>query len=303
MTEIESFLERLTYQEKGFVYMKPCLDIALYWSGSVFDRSDDILRFYQQCLEVIGRNFRYFRTETMAESRPLKGDTLDLLPFWFRGTKSRRDIYMLFLESGSAPDEPSDRALALNATPARGYLRLILPASIISESVAPYLDLARNIGLMVSYDFGQAGFATNWNHLGDNKRGVLRVMNSLAPRYPGLDMSHPLCTKYIAAKGIKCTNWLTFLNMDYCDRLGGLPALRDKLDRSIVIHEAKNGVVIQAGPLPEIGDVNRQRNLPIYHQVGKELAPIRCREHPPIFGPGGFADKEATDKWLSRFDS
>jgi len=303
MTGIESFIEKLTYQEEGFVYMKPCLEITLYWSGSVFDRSDDILRFYRQCLDVVGGSLGYFRTETMTRSRPLKKDTLDLLPFWFRGTKSRRDIYMLFLESGSAPDEPSDRAFALNAIPGKGYVRLILPTSFISESVAPYVDLARNIGQMVSYDFGQGGFAINWDHPGNNKRRVLRVMNSLANRYPGLDMSHPFCTKYIASKGIKCANWLTFLNTDDCDRLGGLPALRKKFDKSVVIHDAKNGVMIQAGPLPEIGDVNRQKNLPIYHQVGKELAPIRCTEHPPIFGPGGVADKQATEKWLSRFDS
>ena len=303
MKEIETVLEKLTYQEDGFVYMKPCLDITLYWSGSVFDRSDDILRFYQQCLDVLGGSFAYFRTETMTKARPLKKDTLGLLPFWFQKTNIKRDIYMLFLESGSAPDETSDRAFALEAAPGMGYVRLVLPTSFISESVAPYLDLARNMGQMFSYDFGQAGFAINWNHLGENKRGVLRVMNSLANRYPGLDMSYPFCTKFIASKGIKCANWLTFLNTDYCDRLGGLPVLRKKFDKSVVIHDANNnGVIIQAGPLPEIGDVNRQKNLPIYHQVGKELAPIRCREHPPIFGPGGFADKEVTEKWLSRFD-
>ena len=248
-------------------------------------------------------SFKYFRTETMSESRPLKKDSLDLLPFWLRGTKSRRDIYMLFLESGSAPDEPSDRAFALNATPARGYVRLILPTSVISNSPARYLDLARKTGSMVSYDFGQAGFAINWNQLGRNTRGVLRAMTSLAHRYPGLDMSYPLCTKYITPKGIKCANWLTFLNTDYCERLGGLPALRSKFNQSVVIHDARNGGVIQAGPLPGIGDVNRQENLPIYREVGRELAPIRCREHPPLFGPLGFADKEVTDKWLSRFDS
>jgi hypothetical protein len=306
MTDILSFLEKLAYSEEGeedSIYMKPCLDITLYWCGSLFDRSDDILKFYQQCLEVLGGSLRYFSTETMTEFRPLKKDTLDLLPFWLRGTKSRRDIYMLFLESGLSPDRPSDRAFALNAIPDKGYMRLILPTSFISGSAVPYVDLARNIGQMVSCDFGHGGFAINWDHPGNDQRGVLRVMNSIAHRYPGLDMSYPFSTKYIACKGIKCVNWLTFLNTDYCDRLGGLPALRERLDKNVMIHDAKNGVMIQAGAVPEIGDVNRQEHLPIYHEVGKALAPIRCREHPPLFGPRGFADKEATERWLSRFDS
>src|SRR5207237_7456939 len=97
------------------------------------------------------------------------------------------------------------------------------------------------------------------NHPGNNKRGVLRAMYALGNRYPGLDMSYPFCTKYIASKGIKCVNWLTFLNADYCDRLGGLPLLRKKFDKDIVVHSTENGVMIQAGPLPEIGDVNRQK--------------------------------------------
>jgi len=299
----ELIFRSLTYQEEGFVYVRPCLDIALFWSGSVFEQGNGIIKFYEQCLDVLGGSFVYFRTETMTRSRPLKKDTLGLLPFWLSGTNSRRDVYMLFLESGSAPDEPSDRAFALNATPGKGYVRLMLPTTFISESLSPYLDLARSLVRTVLYDFGHGGFAINWNHLGNNKRRVLRVMNSLANRYPGLDMSHPFCTKYIASRGIKCVNWLTFLNADYRDRLGGLHALKKTFDKNVVIYDANNnGVMIQAGPSPAIGDVNRQNNLPIYHQVGKELASIRCREHPPIFGPGGFADKEVTEKWLSRFD-
>jgi len=42
--EVQSLLKKLSNQKEGIVYMKPCLDITLYWSGSVFDRSDDILR-------------------------------------------------------------------------------------------------------------------------------------------------------------------------------------------------------------------------------------------------------------------
>ncbi len=303
MNETEAIFEKLTYQEKGFTYIRPCLDITFYWAGSVFDRSDNVIEFYRQCLDVLGGSIKYYRTETMTKSKPLKKDTLDLLPFWFQKTKSKRDIYMLFLESSPIPDEPSDRAFALNAAPDNGYMRLILPTSFISESVASYIDLAINMGKMFSYNFGQAGFAINWNHLGKNKRGILREMNSLANRYPGLDMSHPFCTQFIASKGIKCANWLTFLSSDYCDRLGGMAGLNDRFDKNIVIHEAHGGgIMIQAGPFPEIGDVNRQRNTPNYHQVGTVLAPVRCTDHPPIFGPQGIGDREVTERWLSRFD-
>lgn len=303
MQEKKAVFDKITYQEKGFVYIKPCLDITFYWTGSVFDRTDDIVEFYHQCLDVLGDSLSYYRTETMTKANPLKKDTLDLIPFWFKKTKSTRDIYMLFLESGSVPDEPSDRAFALNAAPDMGYVRLILPISFIEASVADFLDLAMSMGKMSSYNFGQAGYAINWNHLGKNQRGVLRTMNSLANHYPGLDIAHPFCTKYIGSKGIKCANWLTFLSADYCDRLGSVSSIKMSLDKNIVIQDTYGGgVMIQAGPSPEIGDVNRQRNVPYYHEAGRLLAPIRCKEHPPIFGPQGFGDKELTEQWLSRFD-
>jgi hypothetical protein len=300
---IEMVVDRLTYRRNGFVYMKPCLDIIFYWSGSLFDRVDGVLACYQKCVEVLEGRFKYYRTETMSAARPLRHDTLDLLPFWLRGTKSRRDVYMLFLENGSAPDEPSDRAFALNATPARGYIQLILPATVIANSVTRYLELARTLGQMMPYDFGQAGFATHWNYLGRNHKGVLSAMNALAPRFPGLDMSYPLCTKYIVPKGIKCANWLTFLNAEDCRRLVGVPALKERFESPIVVHDVRDGVMIQAGPSPAIGDVNRQDVLPLYHQVGRQLAPVRFKDHPPLFGPRGVADKEITEKWLGRFDS
>ncbi|MCF6362767.1 MAG: DUF3396 domain-containing protein [Gammaproteobacteria bacterium] len=306
MQETEAVFEKLKYEEKDFTYIKPCLDITFFWAGSIFEcsnRSNDVIEFYQQCLDILGGNIKYYRTETMTKSKPLKKDTLDLLPFWFKNTKSRRDIYMLFLESSSTPDEPSDYAFALNAAPDNGYIRLVLPISFISKSVDSFLDLATNMGKMSSYNFGQAGFALNWNFLGKNIRGILREMNSFANRYPGLDMSDPFCTKYIASKGIKCANWLTFLNADYCGCLGGVDELNQRFDDNIIIHEAHGeGVMIQAGSFPEIGDVNRQRNTPNYHHVGKVLAPIRCKEHPPIFGPQGIGDREITEQWLSRFD-
>lgn len=303
MNDINTLFDRLTFKDEDFVYLKPCLDITLYWSGSVFDHSDGIVNFYRQSLELIGEGLRYFRTETMSKARPIKKDTIGLIPFWFQGTDTRRDIYMLFLESGAAPDEPSDRAFALNAAPGMGFVRLILPVSYIAESISPFLDLATNLGQTLAYDFGQAGLALNWNHLGDYGSRAKEAMNSLANRYPGLDMSHPFCTKYVVSKGIKCVNWLTYLNMDYCQRLGGLPELGKKFDKNVVIHTLNNGIGIQAGPAPEIGDVNRRKSLPVFHQVGKVLAPIRTKVHPPIFGPEGIADKEITEKWLGRFDS
>jgi len=298
---MESF-KNIVRKRAGATRIQPCLDLAFYWGGSPFPRSDAITEFYEESLKLVGDDIKYYRTETMTTAKPLKKDSLELIPFWFQKTKSKREVYMLFLESGTSANEPSDRAFALDANPTAGYVRLILPTSFIAESPKAFVELAQSAADMSSFDLGHAGFGVNWDWL-DEDSDVLKAMSSLGKRYPGLDISEPQSTAYIASEGIKCANWLTFLNADLAARIGGLNSLREQFGKDIVVKNAKGGgVMIQAGPSPEIGDVNQNKDVPLYREVGQVLAPIRAHEHPAIFGPDGFADEDATDDWLSRFD-
>ena len=122
----------------------------------------------------------------------------------------------------------------------------------------------------------------------------------LSQRYPGIDIPDLDGDLYVIKNGIKCVNWLTFLNKAYCDRLGGVEGMHKSLGGDIMVHLLANGVIIQAGPRPEIGDVNRRARLPLYRKVGRVLASLRAKDHPP-FIPS--ADDDATEKWLGRFDS
>jgi hypothetical protein len=298
-------IEKLSFERDGFVYLRPCLDLVLYWTGSIWDRREAVVSFYERSLDLIRKDVKFFRSETMKAAAPLKKDSLGLVPFWLKKTAKKRDIYMMFLESGSVRDEPSDHAFALNATPECGYARLILPPSFIAKSVSPFVDLAVTLAQGFPFAFGQGGWAMNFNPLEmDYKRDALRSMNALAKRYPGIDMSHPFTTKYAPARGngIKCINWLTMLNTEFVERLGGMARLRKAFDDKVVIHDLKSGVLIQAGPAPAIGDVNRRQALPAYRQVGRVLAPIRAEEQASIFGPAGVGDEDVTGKWLRRFD-
>src|SRR4030095_1658971 len=114
MNEAEAVFEKLDFRDEGIPYLRPCLELTLYWSGPAFERRAEIVKFYRQSLDFVRDGLKFFSTETMRAARPLKKDTLDLIPFWFQETASGRDIYMLFLESGTSPDEPSDSAFALN---------------------------------------------------------------------------------------------------------------------------------------------------------------------------------------------
>ena len=120
-------------------------------------------------------------------------------------------------------------------------------------------------------------------------------MVPIGRRHPGIDLAYPAMSNYAAADGIKCVNWLAFLSPGQCEQLGGVAKLTKALGSEIEVHRLPNGVMIQAGSRPELGDVNRRQNVPLYHRVGRVLAPIRSKNHPAYLGRGGEPSEERRD--------
>jgi hypothetical protein len=82
---------------------------------------------------------------------------------------------------------------------------------------------------------------------------------------------------------------------------GGQDELVRQLGDGFVFHNYPGGVVIQAGPRPLFGDVNRKEDLPHYRKLARALKPIRV-EYDDSLGQGGAFDVEKTREWFDRFD-
>ncbi len=130
-----------------------------------------------------------------------------------------------------------------------------------------------------------------------------------ASRYHGLDLPQTF-ERETCIKGISTTNWVTFVHQSFLKKLGGAEKLRKKLSNEIVFHEILEGVAIQAGAAPQLGDVNAGEDLPLYREVGRALAPIRAKtglhdETRQLGGPdyqrNNFNTEETTE-WLARFE-
>lgn len=124
-----------------------------------------------------------------------------------------------------------------------------------------------------------------------------------AMRHPGVDLEHNWRPQLGGAPAIKGVGWLTILGTDLVEALGGRQSLRDALDDAVVIHAAQHGIVLQAGPTPEVGDVNRGERLPLYRDVfgavGHLVQPLVADGMP--FDMGRDDDEERTEAWLTRF--
>ena len=94
----------------------------------------------------------------------------------------------------------------------------------------------------MDFAFGSAGYALNWNDLSNEADAAREAMSGMRKRYPGLDLSDPSSTKYSAAGGLKCVNWLTFLGADLAERAGGLAKLSKRVGAGVEVEALPHGL-------------------------------------------------------------
>jgi hypothetical protein len=94
--------------------------------------------------------------------------------------------------------------------------------------------------------------------------------------------------------------WLTLLGPLVVRCLGGKPSLRERLEAvpGVRLYDVGDGLIVQAGDAPQVGDVTRGDLLPIQREVAKILRPARALE---MVGTGGV-EEEWVDDWLDAFD-
>lgn len=294
----------------GSMILKFGAEITLYWRGSMFERAEALVALYQRVLADLRPTLRFFETGTMSGAKPLKADTLDMLPFWLTKAKRRRDIYMLNLESGRKPNEPSDRSFFFIADEDDdepfGALRIGLPVADLQQQ--PKGFSARVVSYIgdLSYESGHAGFGMNWDPRGDSAMEAQSSMAAIAARYHCVDLfdfdvtmvamrrTHPATVKRVS--------WITLLGSELLGIVGGLPALSSLLDAPITLHGFGQGALLQAGPRPLLGQVNRREDLSAYMRVGALLSAYRPLDHKPLFGSEAGDPREETSRWLARFD-
>ena len=121
----------------------------------------------------------------------------------------------------------------------------------------------------------------------------------LAMRFPGLELDAPVSHVNVLANGIKGVNWLTAVGDRLLDKLGGGPAVLNRLDQRFEAHRYGAGLLIQAGRMPELGDVHRHLVPEAYRDLSRMLAPLRAHfEYTMMRG----ISAEQSAQWLSRFD-
>lgn len=212
------------------------------------------------------------------------------------------------LEIFASSDKPP-----LNTTPA--YFKVVFPFSWLKGKVGQgaFQQLVHEWCKILKPFHGYAGIgAIQSMHIAESGR-TRYLTYPLSKRFLGLEIDDPGSVASKSAKGgaplkIKGVNWLTALDTECLEELGGHEAVLGNLEEGFQFFDYEGGVLIRAGSMPQIGDINQQHIPMYYQQLARKLKPLRMNfpdGHSLIKTYPGQLDKtntEATNEWLARFD-
>jgi hypothetical protein len=188
--------------------------------------------------------------------------------------------------------------------PTLSFLQVGLPLHWLETSGGSFPQLALRFARTLQPYHGYGGFG-----FGEPSDITLRdaaqpEIYAMARRFPGIDVDRPVHHLFYLAKGIKGVNWLTVLGNHWVAAMGGAERLRALLDDRFLFHDYDGGLIVQAGPTPETGDINQRLWPDTYATLARVLRPIRIDQHGCFDNHGDHRfTSETTLDWLARFDA
>lgn len=220
---------------------------------------------------------------------------------------ARRKMTAFTLAGGEKGGEASSYAISVAGEPGdpdlpdlQALLELSFPMEAISpETVGKFVAFCARVAEVLPYVSGYAAPALQWTLVDAGL--AARDVKALAMRHPGYDFPNNACTRLRLGKRVRGARWLTFLGPDLVARLGGAAALRATLSEAIAVAPAGLGLMLRAGALPEVGDVNRGIGVPLLCEVAKALEPITQFDDPCLLGQFAHHDQALLCRWERRF--
>lgn len=119
-------------------------------------------------------------------------------------------------------------------------------------------------------------------------------MRAFCERFAGVDLTDVITESEALRDSVKSAHWLNFLGDD-------LLGLDDTASERLRAHETARstqfGVLLQACPIPVVGDRYSQEDMSSYRTVGRLLSPWLVDTLWPM---PGFPDDSAVREWLHR---
>jgi len=129
----------------------------------------------------------------------------------------------------------------------------------------------------------------------------------ISEKYYGYDVGGPVSASKGAGTGIKTVSWLTAINKELLDKVGGMSAVRSELPMDwFAVYPYSDGVVIQAGPSPDIASIDEDPQPACYVLPNMLLKDVRSTNMGDFHSASAFGEARirgaAAARWMERFD-
>jgi hypothetical protein len=298
----------LIVDDKAVVF--PCLEIMGLAVRSKADGADGYIRFHDAFVRRFGDRLTYYQLSDSTRWRRFQAKDRFKVPGWFSDSRSLREPLLgIGMHTAALPDEPWPPLLDMffdQAWPQhpQAMCRIALPVDCVSSTVTEVLELVDDAMAEFPVHWGTAGYAFYWKDTDtDIEAYAERWLGGHLARHPGLATGDCLTWGSFVEHGVANVGWITFIGDAFIGQLGGRDALATAVaGTGITLRWYDRGVGLQAGPQPELGDVNRRATLPICREVGRILHPVFASddalEQIPVTG---IQDPDRRLAWLKRF--
>jgi hypothetical protein len=295
--------EDFLWREDDRVVFTACFEIVAASASPLNEAAPGLKRFYDVFMTRFGSRLTTYVTGTMTSWRKPTSRVFQMVPAWLSEPRNLANgKFGMVFHSGPSVDELMPPALRLVFNNKNSYMAAVLPPDLVGQSPEPILDFVSSaIDTVFALSAGWGGYAIAFNEKMGLEPESEEKLRAWLKRHPGLGHGGNFTIYERALHGISNVSWLTLLGHELVERKGGWEAIEKALaarSLDIVVHPLGDNVCIQAGPLPQIGDVNRGDQLPLYHQVGRYLKDLRSSD--PPWQLDGLADD--TEEWYARFD-
>lgn len=184
--------------------------------------------------------------------------------------------------------------------PAGSLVQVTLPIETAHAAYADGLvERVVQLGSRLDFSYGYCAPALRFRELGlvrhyDDLRG-------LAVRHPGYDVENNLLAAWELGLRVRGARWLTLLGPELQAALGGAEALASGLASPIEVLPIGRALMIRAGAVPELGDVNRRIDTPLLRQVAGVLEPVTAFDERHLVFSRFEEDDLLLQRWERRF--
>jgi hypothetical protein len=306
MSDIELVLR--THSNTGRVYVRNGITLAVFLDRPVHETSGQCIGLLDGYLDAVPEGALKWAvaSATSEEWREIGKTTIarcrsSLAPEAAR--KRRLTAFNLNDSAGDAPGysfyfvgKPTDGVPPSATT----LVQMTFPLeAVAAERADKFVATVQRLIEPIEFASGYCapGFQFSDLHLSE----AFNEIRPLALRHPGYDVQYNRNTRLRIDMKSRGARWITLLGRELTEQLGGIAELRKQLSAPVEVRTLKHGVMIIAGRLPEVGDVNRGQSVAALRTVAKVLEPVT------LFGESEMRiylarrDEELLRRWERRF--